>query len=208
MVRSNGHSDDDLVRRLLAGEESAFVLLYRRWQGPIYRFALHMSGNGSIAEDVTQEVFMSLIREGSRFDPELGSISAYLFGIARNQVRKRYDRDRHLVPLPESAVGASEGKPANGNGTHPQLIVAPVDLSRGETIARVREAVLSLPEHYREVAALCDLQEMSYEEAALALNCAVGTVRSRLHRARALLAEKLAERQTPEAKLAAGGVKR
>jgi len=65
-----------------------------------------------------------------------------------------------------------------------------------------------LPEHYREVAALCDLQEMSYEEAALALNCAVGTVRSRLHRARALLAEKLAERQTPEAKLAAGGVKR
>jgi RNA polymerase sigma-70 factor, ECF subfamily len=208
MVRSNGHSDDDLVRRLLAGEESAFVLLYRRWQGPIYRFALHMSGNGSIAEDVTQEVFMSLIREGSRFDPALGNISAYLFGIARNHVRKRYDRDRHLVPLPESAVGASEGKSTNGNGTHPHLIVAPVDLSRVETIARVREAVLSLPEHYREVAALCDLQEMSYEEAASALDCAVGTVRSRLHRARALLAEKLAELQTPEAKIAAGGVKR
>jgi len=208
MFRINGQSDAELVRRLLAGEESAFVSVYRRWQGPIYRFALHMSGNGAIAEDVTQEVFMSLIREGSRFDPALGSLSAYLFGIARNHVRKRYDRDRHLVPLPEPVAGTKERSSSNGNGAHPQLVVAPVDLGRGETIARVREAVLSLPEHYREVAALCDLQEMSYEEAASALDCAVGTVRSRLHRARALLAEKLAELQAPTLKSAAGGMKR
>jgi len=208
MVRANGHSDDDLVRRLLAGEEDAFLLLYRRWQRPIYRFALHMTGNASIAEDVTQEVFMTLIREGGRYDSSLGSLSAYLFGIARNHVYKRYDRDRLLVPLPENSVDRDTAAgSANGNGAHRNLIVAPVDLARSEMIEMVREAVLSLPGHYREVVVLCDLQEMSYEEAATVLDCAVGTVRSRLHRARTLLAEKLAGLQSRESKSAAGGIR-
>ena len=210
MVRLSGHSEDDLVRRLLAGDEGAFVLVYQRWQAPIYRFAHHMSGNTSVAEDVTQEVFMTLIREGSRFDPALGSLSGYLFGIARNHVRKRYDRDRFLVPFIENSPddGRSNGHAGrNGNGMHPSIVVAPVDLGRGETIAMVREAVLSLPGHYREVVVLCDLQEMSYEEAALVLACAVGTVRSRLHRARTLLTEKLSDLQSPESKSAAGGMR-
>jgi RNA polymerase sigma-70 factor (ECF subfamily) len=90
---------------------------------------------------------------------------------------------------------------------HPSIVVAPVDLDRGETIAMVRDAVLSLPGHYREVVVLCDLQEMSYEEAALVLECAVGTVRSRLHRARTLLTEKLSELQSAESKSAAGGMR-
>ena len=206
----SGHSEDDLVRQMLAGDEGAFVRVYRRWQAPIYRFALHMSGNRSVAEDVTQEVFMSLIRDGGRFDPALGSLSGYLFGIARNHVRKRYDRDRFLVPFAENSTddGHSNGHAGrNGNGVHPSIVVAPVDLGRGETIAMVRDAVLSLPSHYREVVVLCDLQEMSYEEAAMVLECAVGTVRSRLHRARTLLTEKLSELQSPEAKSAAGGMR-
>ncbi|HKG23879.1 MAG TPA: sigma factor-like helix-turn-helix DNA-binding protein, partial [Blastocatellia bacterium] len=65
------------------------------------------------------------------------------------------------------------------------------DLTRSEAIESVRQAVLALPPHYREVVALCELQEMSYVDAANALGCAVGTVRSRLHRARALLTERL-----------------
>ena len=69
------------------------------------------------------------------------------------------------------------------------------DVTRKETIDSVRKAVLSLPEHYREVVVLCDLQEMDYAEAAAALGCAVGTVRSRLHRARAMLLEKLRPRR-------------
>ncbi|MFZ0911101.1 MAG: sigma-70 family RNA polymerase sigma factor [Candidatus Acidiferrales bacterium] len=210
MAQVGGHSEDDLVRRLFAGDEGAFVLVYQRWQRPIYRFALHMSGNTSVAEDVTQEVFMTLIREGGHFDPALGSLSGYLFGIARNQVRKRYDRDRLLVPFNEGSAddGHSNGHSGrNGNGAHPSIIVAPIDLGRGETIAMVRDAVLSLPGHYREVVVLCDLQEMSYEETALVLECAVGTVRSRLHRARALLVEKLSELQTPESKSAVGGMR-
>ncbi|MFZ0737402.1 MAG: RNA polymerase sigma factor [Candidatus Acidiferrales bacterium] len=205
MARAREQADDDLLRRSIAGDENAFVLLYRRWQGPIFRFALHMSGSPSIAEDVTQEVFMTLVHGGSRFDPALGVVSGYLFGIARNQVRRRYEHDRLLVPLSEPGSGAPElNNGSRSNGTHPGPIVAPVDLSRGETIASVREAVLSLPGHYREVVVLCDLQEMSYEAAAGVLECAVGTVRSRLHRARAMLAAKLKEIIMPQPKSAAG----
>ena len=79
----------------------------------------------------------------------------------------------------------------------PHLVVAALDPVRNETIGRVRQAVLSLPANYREVVVLCDLQEMSYEEAAAALRCAIGTVRSRLHRGRSLLMEKLREFRKP-----------
>ena len=205
MLREPEHSDDDLLRRIIAGEEDAFVCFYRRWQGRIYRFALHMSGSASVAEDVTQEAFMSVIRDASRFDPALGTASAYLFGIARNQVLRRLEKDRALVPFPEpfEALGDLQSKAA-GNG-HQVVYVPPLDLARKQTIDRVREAVLSLPGHYREVVVLCDLQEMSYEEAAAALGCAIGTVRSRLHRARALLAAKLFELRQEEPKTAARG---
>lgn len=206
MAEAKEQSDDDLLRRLLAGDEDAFVLLYRRWKGRIYRFALHMSRSAPIAEDVTQEVFMILIGGSSQFDPALGTVPGYLFGIARNQVRRRFERDGVLVPFAEPGSADRDAeRAAGGNGAHPGVIVAPVDPSRGEVIASVRQAVLSLPVHYREVVVLCDLQEMSYEEAAAILDCAVGTVRSRLHRARTLLAAKLREFHTPLPKSVAGG---
>src|SRR5215469_14851495 len=90
-------SDDGLVARMLAGDEEAFVLLYRRRQGPVFRFVLHMCGNRAIAEDVTQEVFLALIRDAKRFDPARGSVGAFLVGIARNHLRKRWEQDRRLV---------------------------------------------------------------------------------------------------------------
>lgn len=198
MLREPEYSDDQLLRRIIAGEEDSFVCFYRRWQARIFRFALHMSGSASVAEDVAQETFMSVIRDASRFDPALGTASAYLFGIARNQVLRRLEKDRMLVPFPDADEAPLETRAkSNGNGHH-ATSVQPVDLARKQTIEHVREAVLSLPGHYREVVVLCDLQEMSYDEAAAALNCAIGTVRSRLHRARTLLAAKLFElRQTP-----------
>jgi RNA polymerase sigma-70 factor (ECF subfamily) len=207
MAHSPEQSDSVLLRGILAGEEAAFVTLYRRWQGPLFRFALHMSGSPSIAEDVTQEVFMTLIRDASRFDPMLGTVSGYLYGIARNQVRRRYERERVWVPLAEpDGTGASTEAVASRNGNHHGGVVAPIDLAREETIATVREAVLSLPVHYREPVVLCDLQEMSYEKAAEVLGCAIGTVRSRLHRARALLAAKLNEfRELPRNAAASHG---
>src|SRR6202162_4205946 len=100
--------DVGLLRRIVAGDEAAFTILYRRKHPGIYRFALHMSGNAAIAEDVTQEVFMTLIRYGKRFDPARGTVASFLFGIARNQVRKRWEQNRRLGPLP--ADGEHHGK--------------------------------------------------------------------------------------------------
>ena len=180
-------SDNELLRLMLAGDESAFVTLYRRRQGGIYRFALQMSGSEAVAEDVTQEVFMVLMGEAGNYDPMKGSLSAYLYGIARNHVLRALSRDRSFVSI-------GEGYEEDGETAHTQLIAQddPLgDLTRGETIESVRQAVTALPAHYREVVVLCDLHEMSYAEAAQVLGCAVGTIRSRLHRARSLLIEKL-----------------
>src|SRR5256714_4589614 len=97
MSASQNASDAELLRLLLAGDEDAFTVLYRRRQGGVYRFALRMSGSESLAEDVVQEVFMVLMREGRNFDPARGSLAAYLYGIARNHVLRAFERERGLV---------------------------------------------------------------------------------------------------------------
>lgn len=180
-------SDEELLKLTRTGDEIAFVTLYRRRQGGIYRFALRMSGSDSIAEDITQEVFLHLIRDNGKFDSARGSFQSYLFGIARNQVLKRFERDRHFLSL------SSEEEENNSSVLESLIVNGDLlgDLARRETIDSVRQAVLALPPHYREVVVLCDLHEMSYQEAAEVLGCAIGTVRSRLHRARAILVERL-----------------
>lgn len=183
----NQRTDPELVRLMMAGDEEAFVTLYRRWQGMVFRFAWRMSGSESIAEDVSQEVFMMFMSNGARYDPERGSVATFLCGIARNLVLRRIERERPLVPLPE---GPEEMEPSVQE--HFTIASDPLgDLSRGEAVKLVRLAVLSLPVRYREVVVLCDLEETSYAGAAAIVGCSVGTVRSRLHRGRALLIEKL-----------------
>ena len=172
-------TDPELVRRMAAGDESAFVALYRRRQGGVFRFALQMSGSAIVAEEVTQDVFLTLIRDARKYDPTRGSVAAYLYGIARNRVLRHLEQDRPYVALDD----ASE--------TIPSAEDPLADLTREERLQALRRAVLSLPPAYREVVVLCDLQELGYADVADALECPVGTVRSRLHRARALLAEKL-----------------
>ncbi len=177
-------ADDALIQRLRSGDEEALTLLYREHQAEIYRFALHMSGSHPIAEEVTQESFLALIRDPQRFDPARGPVLAYLFGIARNQVRRAMERDRRLQPL--------GGEQTLDDLPGPSAIEADAERSdRTERIERVRRAVLSLPTPYREVLVLCDLQQKSYAQAAAQLDCPVGTVRSRLNRARALVMAKL-----------------
>jgi RNA polymerase sigma-70 factor (ECF subfamily) len=196
-------TDDGLLRQMMAGDEDAFTLLYRRRHPSIFRFAVHMSGNVAVAEDITQEVFMALIRDAKRFDPARGTLGGFLIGVARNHLRKRWEQDRRSVPLTEDAdelghtlagpVGSGNGNgKVGGNGSGAFRNSHDLFTSL-ETVARVRQAIGTLPETYREAVVLCDLEEMSYEEAAEALDCPVGTVRSRLHRARALLLEKLRE---------------
>jgi RNA polymerase sigma-70 factor (ECF subfamily) len=170
-------TDYELLVLMLSGDEDAFTVLYRRRQGPVYRFALQMTGSVVIAEDVTQEVFMALLLKKAKYDSERGSLASFLYGIARNLVLRRLEKTAEIEDYasPEDILG---------------------DLTRRETIEQVRCAVLSLPAVYREAVVLCDLQDTSYEEAAEVLDCPVGTVRSRLNRGRAMLAQKLAVRSS------------
>jgi RNA polymerase sigma-70 factor, ECF subfamily len=191
MKPKSDSTDSELLRLMLSGDEESFAQLYRRRHGGIYRFALQMCGSQQVAEDITQDVFLFLMKDGHVFDPARGSVSSFLFGVARNYLLRRFRGDQATVPLGDDeedqpfAVAVNEPGPLD-------------DLTRAETIENVRRAVLSLPERYREVVVLCELQELSYGETAEILGCAIGTVRSRLHRARALLLSKLSPAQETE----------
>ena len=84
MTMTDQLSDSELLKRMLAGDEEALSVLYRRRQGAIYRFAMQMSGSQALSEDVTQEVFMVLMRDDGGFDETRGSVNSFLLGIARN----------------------------------------------------------------------------------------------------------------------------
>jgi RNA polymerase sigma-70 factor, ECF subfamily len=184
-------TDDDLLRLMASGDEAAFTALYQRRHPAVYRFALQMSGSPSLAEEVTQEVFMTLLGDGGTYDGNRGRLAAYLYGIARRQVWRRLAQSRSQFPIPGSD---------DDEARTPDFLIAQSeverDLVRDETVRWLRRAILALPAGYREVVVLCDLHELSYTDAAKALGCAVGTVRSRLHRARALLSERLASRKS------------
>jgi RNA polymerase sigma-70 factor (ECF subfamily) len=189
------HSDEELLGLAAAGELAAFAALYERRQGGVYRFALRMSGSESLAEDVTQDVFIALIKDAGQFDPSRGTVASYLYGMARNRVLRLLERDRSFIPMTEQASGDDD------DPVHDRLIVTQdplAELMRSELVETVRQSILALPIHYREVIILCSLQEMSYAQAAEVLGCAVGTVRSRLHRARELLVRKLEAVAEPE----------
>jgi RNA polymerase sigma-70 factor (ECF subfamily) len=177
--------DAELVAAVTRGDAAAFAALFHRRRGDVYRFALHMTGSPAAADDVTQEVFLAVIRDAGRYESGRATVTAWLCGIARNHARRRAVREQGLMPLLDEAGPRQQGMPV--------VEVDPVaEMARIERVEAVRRAVLRLPFKYREVIVLCDLQEMSYGEAAGTLGCAVGTVRSRLHRGRALLAQKLA----------------
>jgi len=189
MANSTSPSDEQLLHLMMNGDEEAFVVLYQRRQGGVYRFALHMSGSETTAEDVTQEVFLALLRSARNFDPGKGALVSFLYGIARNQVLRRLERDRPFLSLADRESDEVEVMAQDYTTRDPLN-----DLTRTELIEGVRQAILTLPQHYREVVVLCELHELSYSETAEVLGCAIGTVRSRLHRARALLVDRLRPR--------------
>ena len=173
-------TDEDLVAAVASGDRDAFGDLYRRRRPDVYRFAMHMIGVPGVAEDVAQDVFMTVIHEARRFDPRRASVVAWLLGIARNLARRRLSERRH-EPLP-------------ANDAEPSIDLDPAEgLSRARQTAALRRALTALPVVYREAIVLCDLQELSYQEAATAAGCAIGTVRSRLHRGRAMLTAAMRE---------------
>lgn len=179
-------SEAELLHMALGGEETAFLILYERLKRNIFRYAFYMTSSKSLAEEVTQDVFVALLKEGRKFREDRGDVGAFAFGIARNFVR-RIERhgsrnqvlstDRELESLSANLVSQAEELPSR--------------IMRDQIVSRVQVAIASLPDHYRQVVVLCDLCELSYAEASARLDCALGTVRSRLNRAHALLAAKL-----------------
>jgi RNA polymerase sigma-70 factor (ECF subfamily) len=176
-------TENELLSRIRSRDEAAFLEIYNAWKDTIFRFALQMTGSKTLAEDITQEVFILLIRKNVEFNPNKGSFSSFLYGIARNfslrALRKNFRHQgifRIFRSTQEEPV--SESDPLS-------------DLSDQKTIENLRRCIVSLPHRYREVVILCDLHELTYLEAAAAIKTGVGTVRSRLHRGRELLAQKL-----------------
>jgi RNA polymerase sigma-70 factor (ECF subfamily) len=173
-------SDEELYRYMRKGNQDAFAQLYARRAPALRRYALHASGSPTVAEEVAHEVFLQLMNPASRFDEARGSLESFLYGIARNLVRVA----RRQGPV-EEAVDQPFKHDILG------------DLISGEHTAALHRTLRELPEPYRDVVVLCDLQERSYEDVARLMGSPVGTVRSRLHRARALLSAKLKRHMTP-----------
>lgn len=175
-----------LVARMKQGEEAAFLQLYRRHKDAVYRLALLYSGSSAHAADVTQETFVHFISRPAQFDPLRGTLGAWLCGVARNMARK-------------AAAGREDATDPGDLDDDSALDEGRIDrdtplerILRGETAEQVRRAVAALAPHYRDVLILCELSELSYAEAAQLCGIDIGTVRSRLSRARAKLAQRLA----------------
>jgi RNA polymerase sigma-70 factor, ECF subfamily len=179
-------SDVELVQRAAGGDRAAFAAIYERHRTVVYRFARLMSGSDATAEDVTQEVFVTLIHTMVSYEPQRAGLLTYLYGVARNVTRNRLRRDRRFVALDTvslKAVAAAASSPA-ADDPHDAA-------SRAQERTLLRRAVLSLPSRYREVIILSDVQGLAYAESARILHVPVGTVRSRLSRGRQMLAARL-----------------
>ena len=180
------HAEHALLARMKGGDEAAFEALYRRHKDAVYRFALLYCGAGAAAADVTQDTFVHFITQPGQYDPARGSIGAWLCGVARNLARRQ-------LGLREDATDpASLADDAAPHEAHIERDTPLERVLRNESAEEVRRAVAALAPHYRDVLVLCELAELSYAEAAQLCGIEIGTVRSRLARARAQLAETLA----------------
>ena len=170
-----GIGDAALLERARRGDEEAFSQLFSRHQRAVFRYAVYMCG-ADAADDVVQDTFMNALLKSERYDASKGAVLSYLLGTARHLMLRRLSNSREF---------ASEELDFIDHET-------PLDnVARQETIDVVRAAVQSLPAAHREVIVLCELEEMDYTEAAAVLQCPIGTVRSRLNRARTMLGRKL-----------------
>ena len=179
-------TDTDLLRHMRSGAADAFAALYRRHQGPLYRFALLRCGSADTAADVVQETFMGLLTDRFRFDPLRGQLQHFLFGVARNLILKNETaHQRHVV------LGGTDGD--DGEDALPDDAACPLArLLDNEAAEEVRRALALLAPHYRDAVILYEMHELSYAEIADICQVDIGTVRSRLSRGRAALAKRLA----------------
>jgi RNA polymerase sigma-70 factor, ECF subfamily len=182
----DGTAEAELLLKAGRGDESAFLLLYERHRTPVFRFACRMLGSSQLAEDVTQECFLSILRRPEAFRAERASLRTYMCAIARHlalkQLRKR-GQETVMDDPQEEPSAAAWSVPAE----------SPLQtVMEDETARAVRRAVEALPPLQREAVVLFEYQEMSLADIAAACEIDVGTVKSRLHRARERLRRTLA----------------
>lgn len=177
-------TDAELLARIATGDREALAIVFRRHHATVYRFSRQMLGSIEVAEDVTQDVFVALTKSAGRFDPSVASLSTYLYGVARNLVLQRYKRSRARFEVNIDTV-TGEDEACLAVSSDPAESIA-----RAHATHQLRLAILRLPVHYREIVVLCELNGLSYEDAAAIVGCPMGTVRSRLSRARQMLIER------------------
>ena len=175
-------NDSECMAQISRGDPQALRVLYERHGRALLRFSAAMCRSRQAAEDMVHDTFVALMREPNLFDPAQGNVFGYLCGVLRHRVSRHFRQQKRWVALD---ADNGDNSPAD---TH-----SPVDeIARSEVTIAFRRAMLELPLQHREIIALCDLEELPYATVARILDCPVGTVRSRLHRARALLSFRLA----------------
>ncbi len=183
--------DRELVRRCLAGDEQAYRELIERHRRPVFAVALRMVRVAEDAEDLAQETFIRMFRALERYDPER-PFAAWLYTItarlAIDLLRRRRVRPTSLT-FHDQEADEDRTLDVMDPSLGPDVLVAHREEER-----RAQDLIDSLPEHYRVVVALRHQQDLSYEEIADALHLPLGTVKARIHRARALLKERLEAR--------------
>jgi RNA polymerase sigma-70 factor (ECF subfamily) len=169
--------DAELVRRSQAGNLGAFNVIVERYQSHVFNLSARILGNRTTAEDVTQEAFISAYKAIGKFRG--GNLRSWLLRIASNASKDflRSSKRRPEDSLDEALVNPSFQVPSGDES--PQQAA-----ERGELQAEIQKAILALPEDQRTVLVLVDVQGLSYEEAADATSASIGTVKSRLSRAR------------------------
>ena len=186
MPPQNPQPELALLARMRQGDESAFVALYRRHCDAVYRMALLYCGSSAQAADVTQEAFIHFMTRPEQFDPLRGTIASWLCGVARNLARKAAGHREEPTDPDDLASDTLPHEDQVDRST-------PLEhLLRNETAEKVRQSLAALAPHYRDVLILCELSELTYAEAAQVCGIEIGTVRSRLSRARAQFAQRLA----------------
>ncbi|HEY8417817.1 MAG TPA: sigma-70 family RNA polymerase sigma factor [Limnochordales bacterium] len=161
-------TDAQLMRRIQAGEEEALARLYDRYGGLVFTLALRMCGRSDVAEEIVQDVFLTVWRRGATWDPNRGSVQAWLITIARNRCIDHLRSAQHPPPVPLPVDWASNG-------------AGPAELAeRADAVRTVRRAVTQLPDKLREALEIVYYGGLSHTQAAAKLGIPAGTVKSRL----------------------------
>jgi RNA polymerase sigma-70 factor (ECF subfamily) len=175
----------------ISNPQNEFEVLFQRSQRRAYNLAFRLTGNSADAEDVTQDAYVRAWHNFDSYDANR-SFEGWLFRIITNRVidMRRRQKRVPMYSLDSPIHGDDDGQPlahefAAPNSDPEQIVVGPV------MEERLQVALASLPLDYRKAILLCDVEQRSYQEIADQMRCAIGTVRSRIHRARVMLRKRL-----------------